>query len=535
MKNIKRLGSILLSLFILLAMVLPSFAEGELADMEGPKDDGSITINNAVIGQTYTLYQVLYLESYDKAGNNYSYKPTETWKNFLTTEATEYISIDPNSNYAKWVGDETPTRAEAFSKLAISNITNYSIKPVAQKEATGVSVEFTGLKLGYYMVDTTVGTLCSLSTTNTTMTVNDKNTRPTNIKSVQENGTYGTKNDVSVGAVFNYMSTIDAKKGAENYVFHDKPDKGITFDEVTKISVKSTGDTSTEKTLTAYDSNENSSAHTKYDYKVVLPADRNTTFDDGCAFHVEFSQSFLDTLLDSNSIDIYYTAHLNQDAVVAGDGNINTSWLVYGDNIETTKTQTVTKTWKVGIDKFTDSTGKKIQLKGATFKLCTAKEVEETTKETVYTDLGFSPVPDKNADGTVKKDESGNIVYVPNTYMRDSSSATVTFTTDETGRINLQGLDSGVYYLFEEKAPDGYNKLTSAITINIDADGKIKQNQQEITDGYIPVRNNSGGIMPTTGGIGTTIFYIVGSVLLVGAGVLLVVRKRMSSAKESNK
>ena len=119
--------------------------------------------------------------------------------------------------------------------------------------------------------------------------------------------------------------------------------------------------------------------------------------------------------------------------------------------------------------------------------------------------------------------------------MRDPSSATVTFTTDETGRINLQGLDSGVYYLFEEKAPDVYNKLTSDITINIDADGKIKQNQQEITDGYIPVRNNSGGIMPTTGGIGTTIFYIVGSVLLVGAGVLLVVRKRMSSAKESNK
>lgn len=534
----------MLALIILLAIALPSATAVELATAEGPLDGGTLTVNNAVVGQTYTLYQILYLESYDKAGNNYSYKPTEMWRNFLTAEATTYIYINPSNDYAKWLGDETSARAEEFYKLASKNIAGYGIKPVAQTVATGTTVEFTGLKLGYYMVDTTVGTLCSLNTTDPTMTVDDKNTHPTNKKSVQENGLYVTDNDASIGITINFMSTINAKRGAENYVFHDTPDKGITFDSVTKIIVRRTGDnTTTEKTLTAYDSNESAPAHTVYDYKVVLPADRNSSHKDGCAFHVEFSQTFLDTVTGSDSIDIYYTAHLNQDAVIEGEGNINKSWLVYGDNIETAQSQTVTKTWKAGIYKFTDATGTKVPLKGATFKLCSGVESnsvesapkEETTREMVYKDLGFSPVPEKNEDGTIKTDESGNTVYVPNTYMRDPTSMTYTFTTDETGLINLQGLDSGTYYLFETEAPDGYNKLDSAVVINIDANGTVKQNQQVMDDGFIPVRNNSGTIMPTTGGIGTTIFYIVGSILLVGAGVLLVVRKRMGSAKESNK
>ncbi len=542
--NTKRLVSIMLALIILLAIALPSAAAEtvELADMEGPQTGGKITVDKATEGETYTLYQILYLESYDKDKNNYSYKPTETWRSFLTTEATDYITISPSDDYAKWTGSEAAIRAEAFYKLAISKIAKYGIKPVKQVVASGTTVEFTELKLGYYLIDTTVGTLCNLDTTNPEMKVSDKHTPPVNLKSVKENGSYGTSNDSSVGTPVEYMSTVSAYSGAENYVFHDEPDKGITFDLVTQIILRRTGDTTADKTLTAYSADESAPAHTAYDYKVVLPADRNSTHDDGCAFHVEFSQSFLDTVIDADSIDIYYTCHLNSDAVIAGEGNINRSWLSYGENnnIATAKSQTVTKTWKFGINKFSDSTGTEVKLAGATFKLCSAVEVnngeaEDATKELVFTDLGFSPVPEKTEDGSVKKDEAGNTVYLPNTYMRDPTSTTYTFTTDDTGLINLQGLDSGRYYLFEEKAPAGYNKMSEYIVINIDKDGTVKQNQQVKDDGFIPVRNNSGTIMPTTGGIGTTVFYIVGSILLVGAGVLLVVRKRMGAAKESNK
>ncbi len=513
MKNIKKLISMLLMLIMVLTMMIPAFATGDTIDMEGPKDGGKITVTPAVSGQTYNLYQILYLESYSitnektKAGQ-YSYKATEAWKAFLqTTDAKKYITLD-NAGYATWKDDPTNARAQEFARLALQYAKDNNIKPVKTQKASAASIEFPNLKLGYYLVDTTVGTMCMLDTTNSDFTVEDKNDIPTNVKSVQENGDYKSENDVSIGDIINYKSTIDAKMGAENYILHDDMDDGIDFIEITGINKI---DSDTTYVLKAYDP-ENTDPNQAWDYKLVRPAEGQTTLADGCTFHVEFRQAFLNTILMGSNIDVYYTGKLNQGAVVGSVGNINTSWLSYGEkgDMYTTKSKTTTRTWEFSIYKFAETTTKSRQaLAGAKFKLCKTNDVNAAS-------LTFSKV-------------SG----VADTYKYDPAGTVTEFTTGTDGLIYLQGLDQATYYLFETAAPDGYNKMTTSVTVVIREGGKVFKNLTEAPNNQIAVENNSGSLLPSTGGIGTTIFYVVGGILLVGAGVLLVVRKRMSIEKDS--
>lgn len=113
----------------------------------------------------------------------------------------------------------------------------------------------------------------------------------------------------------------------------------------------------------------------------------------------------------------------------------------------------------------------------------------------------------------------------------DEEKTIASITTDTTGRFTIEGLDSGTYYLIETEAPDGYNGLTNPIKVEIRSDGVI--NAESETDvrgvGEIKVLNQTGSELPSTGGTGTTIFYIIGSILVVGAGVLLITRRRMSA------
>ena len=104
-------------------------------------------------------------------------------------------------------------------------------------------------------------------------------------------------------------------------------------------------------------------------------------------------------------------------------------------------------------------------------------------------------------------------------------------TTDEKGEFVLRGLDSGIYYLNEVAAPAGYNKLSGPVKITIDDKGKITKDNDTTKAEVVKVLNQSGNLLPETGGIGTTIFYVIGGILVVGAAVLLVTRKRMSAEK----
>ena len=476
MKHVKKLASILLALVMALALTATAFAEGET---------GSITINDAVVGQTYTIYQILDLESYNTTAKAYSYKANSAWETWLRTQTT-YVSFDAQG-YVTW---KDGADAAAFAKLAQKYAKDNSITNQGSVTATSTTVSFTGLDLGYYLVDTTLGTLCSLNTTNPDVVMEEKNEVPTNVKTVEEDstGNYGEKNDADIGQTVNFKSTITAQAGAENYVFHDTMSAGLTYTGVTGITLNGT---------TVDASN----------YTVVTEG-----LTDGCTFEVRFTQAFCDTLKANDQIVISYTATLNENAVIAGEGNPNTSKVSYGDKGDASHTpsgttppsETVTYTWDVDVFKYTKDGETEKALADAKFTLS------------------------KNADGSnpIALVSKGNNVY---RVAKTGETDTVTeITTDATGKFTIKGLDADTYYLTETAAPAGYNKLAGPVTIVIGENGVVN-GTTEAPQGVdeVKVLNQSGAELPSTGGIGTTIFYVLGGVLVVGAAVLLVTKKRM--------
>ena len=475
MKNMLRIASLVLALMMVFAVT--AFAEGET---------GSITINDAVVGQTYTIYQILDLESYNASANAYAYKATTAWNTFISSEAIKgtYVEVDAQG-YVTW---KESADAAAFAKAAQKYAKDNSITNQGSVTATTTTVSFTGLDLGYYLVDTTLGTLCSLDTTNPNVVMEVKNEVPVNVKTVEEDSTgkYGEKNDADIGQTVNFKSTITAQAGAENYVFHDTMSAGLTYTGVTGVTLNGT----------AVDASNN--------YTVVTDG-----LADGCTFEVRFTQAFCDTLKANDQIVISYTATLNENAVIAGEGNPNTSKVSYGDSSNTKYTpdsQTKTYTWDVDVFKYTMNGETETALAGATFTLS------------------------KNTDGSnpITLISKGNNVY---RVAKTGETGTVTeITTDATGKFTIAGLDADTYYLTETAAPAGYNKLAGPVTVVIGENGVVNATT-EASQGVdeVKVLNQTGTELPSTGGIGTTIFYVVGGVLVVGAVALLIVRRRRNA------
>ena len=478
MRNTRKLVSILLAVAMVFAMTTA------LATQEGTLTGGSITINDAVPGQTYKAYQLLYLESYNKDAGAYAYKANSAWETWLKTQ-TSYVSFD-DQGYVTWVENAD---AAAFAKLAQVEAAKMTADatataPDAEAGKTYSTVSFTNLKLGYYLVDTTLGTLCSLDTTNPDVVMEEKNEVPTNVKTVEEDstGNYGEKNDADIGQTVNFKSTITAQAGAENYVFHDTMSAGLTYTGVTGITLN-------DATVDASN------------YTVVTEG-----LTDGCTFEVRFTQTFCDTLKANDQIVISYTATLNENAVIAGAGNPNTSKVSYGDSSNTKYTpdsQTKTYTWDVDVFKYTMNGETEKALADAKFTLS------------------------KNSDGSnpIALVSEGNNVY---RVAKTGETGTVTeVTTDTTGKFTIKGLDADTYYLTETAAPAGYNKLAGPVTIVIGENGVVN-GTTEAPQGVdeVKVLNQSGTELPSTGGIGTTIFYVLGGVLAVGAVALLIAKRR---------
>ena len=485
MKLTNKLAGILLALAMVLGIAATAFAEGET---------GSITINDAAVGQTYTIYQILDLESYNNEARAYAYKATTAWNTFINSGAIKgiYVEVDAQG-YVTWKGDAD---AAAFAKLAQKYAKDNSIANQGSVTATTTTVSFNGLDLGYYLVDTTLGTLCSLDTTNPDVVMEEKNEVPTNVKTVEEDstGNYGEKNDADIGQTVNFKSTITAQPGAENYVFHDSMSAGLTYTGDAKIYT----DEAMTQELAAGNYMVNAN-----------PTDSDT-------FDITFTQDYLNTITAATKLYVKYSATLNENANVGNDGNPNESKLSYGEiNQETGKpgsttppSETKTYTWDVDVFKYTMNGETEKALAGATFTLS------------------------KNADGSnpIALVSEGNNVY---RVAKTNETATVTeITTDATGKFTIKGLDADTYYLTETAAPAGYNKLAAPVTIVIGENGVVN-GTTEAPQGVdeVKVLNQSGTELPSTGGIGTTIFYIVGGVLVVGAVVLLVTKKRMNNVE----
>lgn len=514
MKNITRVLALLLALILVLGLVVTGFADDATSGTSAATK-GKITINNAAVGETYHIYRILELESYSRddteARNGaYSYKAASNeWSAFILGEGSEYFTVTDNNTpgnvavgYVSWKGEKTDTRIAAFAKKALEYAKKNNIQHDGEVVAQTTTVEFSNLDLGYYLLDSTTGTLCSLDTTNSEVNIREKNEAPTNTKLVQEDSKagaadeYGTKNDADIGQTVYFKSTIQARAGARNYVFHDTMSEGLTFDGTVTVTKGANAE--------VVDA-------TNYTLKTKDNADDSKKTTDGCTFEIVFTPDFCNTLTATDTIVISYSAQLNDKAHIGADTetekNFNKSKLSYGDKSATEWSQTTTNTWEVKVFKFhKKSETVNTPLSGATFKL--SKDEPGTT-----------PI------NLVKVDNVADITY--RVAKADANGAVTEITTDATGRFTIQGLDSDTYYLTEKEAPKGYNKLNKPIQIEIDNNGVVKVGGTAITGIEVGVENKTGAEMPSTGGIGTTVFYVVGGILAVGAAVLLVTKKRM--------
>ena len=301
MKLIKKIAAIMFAFIMVVSMSCNVKAD----DTTTATEKGTITINKAIDGQTYTIYKLLDLESYvpETATQTglYSYKPAAEWKSFFeTAEAKKYITVDKNG-YANWVkgANQAEFAQEALDYATANNISNKGTKP-----ASNNTVKFEHLDLGYYLVDSSVGSLCVLNTTNPDLTIAEKNGVPSVEKGVSntQNGTYGTSNNASIGDTVYFQTTITAQPGAQNYVLHDKMTKGLTLKNDSIVVKKGESPVATS------------------DYTL-----KTSGFIDGCTFEIVFVQTFCDGLQKDEKITVTYSATLNANAVIGNDANTNTN------------------------------------------------------------------------------------------------------------------------------------------------------------------------------------------------------------------
>lgn len=482
MKRTKKLASLLLALVMVFAVAVTVLAESS----------GSITVDNAVVGQTYTIYEILRLESYNVDTNAYSYKATDAWKGFINGDGIKGIYVDVNEQgYVTW---HDGADASAFAKAAQAYAGAHSIANQGFQTATSTTVKFENLELGYYLMDSTLGTLCTLDTTTPNVTIKEKNEVPSNEKTVEEDSSkkYGSVNDADIGQTVNFISTVTLPVGSENVIFHDTMSAGLTL-KVESVQVY------TDVGLT-----------TKLDTGSYTL--KTSGLSDTCTFEIAFSQEYLNDLKEKAVVYVVYSAVVNENAVVGGEGNPNTSHLSYGDESNTKTTpgsNTTTYTWSFDVLKYGNGDETNV-LANAEFALLNSDRSKVAVVENGKL-KGWMDLPAAGKDGSV--------VWPDNTILK----------TNENGKISIAGLDADTYYLREIKAPAGYNVLKDDTEITIAPN--VSDQTMTLASVTVKVNNLSGTELPSTGGMGTTFFYVAGSILLLGAAVLLVTKKRMNAAK----
>ena len=461
-KTFKKLFAALLAAALVLAMAVPAFAATNATK-------GSITISNTVKDETYTIYRMFKLDSYD--GDHYSYTVENDWKDFFKTgSGKDYITLDgqghPTWNAAK---SQDSDKAE-FAKLALKWAADNEISGT-KETAAGGTVTFSDLGLGYYLVDSSLGALCGLNTTTPNVTIEEKNGQPTIEKKVKSHyDGWAEKNTAKIGDTVEYKVEIKVADGAQKYTVTDTMSKGLTFNN-SSLKVTANDAVTTDYTLTS----------TTNGFTLVLP------------------ETYVSNLTKGTTIIVTYNATLNKDAVIDGDGNANEVKLSYGNHQNTVPSKVTTKSYQFDLVKVDGTTNK--LLDGAEFEL---------------------------ADGETKlsfvKDTAGN--YRVAAAGEDGATTTITV---KNGKVNIYGLAGKTYTLTETKAPDGYNKLVTPETVNLTEGSKAHAtfDADVYKDGGVVVENNAGTVLPSTGGVGTTLFYVIGGGLMVAAVVLLVTKKRM--------
>lgn len=486
MKHARKLTSLLLALVMVFALAVTVAADGTT----GTTGTGRITVVNPIEGQNYTAYKifdVVYEEpttadhySYTIEGGSEWFRTVETYANTegsgltltLVEGTTTYVVTTTNAFSA-------PPFADAL-KAAVAGKTG---KPLAVADGKATA---TGLDLGYYFVTSTNGALCNLTTTDPEVTIRDKNDMPFEKK---VNNADVANVDVGRTVTFTITGKVPDHTGFTTYIYEiaDTMSKGLTFDRSSLVVKVGSDDVTadTDKCTITYD--PTTAPNT---FKVSIIDVKNCTVGD--------------------PIEVTYTATVNKDAIAVVSEN--KAELTYSNNptdseSKTTMPPEIVKVYtsKIVIDKYeTDNENNK--LPGAIFVLYKKAPTDA----------------DPNAIQYYKQDDTTKAV----TWVDDIAEAT-RVETDNTGAASFDGLADGTYYLVETKAPAGYNQLTEAKDVTVT--GSITDaTRLSVT---AKVANSTGTTLPSTGGMGTTVFYVLGAVLVVGAGVLLVTKKRMSQGE----
>ena len=487
MKHARKLASLLLALVMVFALAVTAFADD--AGTTTTPVTGSITVANPVAARSYTAYKifdVVYEEP--TTANHYSYtiKDTSEWFDTVKDYATDtahglkLTQVNGGDTYVVTTGNGF--RAPDFAAALKEAFFGKTGRPLSEN-ANSVSVS--GLDLGYYFVSSNTGTLCNLTTTNPSATIYDKNDMHFEKTKTVEN------NDFNVGdtVTFSITGKVPDYTGFDKYTYKitDTMSDGLTFNRDSLAVKVGNADVTadTNKCVITYD------AETAPNMFKVTILVKNCTVGD--------------------PIEVTYNATVNKDAIAVVSEN--EAKLTYSNNpadseSKTTMPPEIVKVYtsKIVIDKY-DAANEDTKLPGAEFVLY--KEV--TTPEGGTTTKQYY-----KWDKTTEKVE----------WVTDVAAADVV-KTDNNGEATFGGLADGTYYLVETKAPAGYNQMTEAKDVTVT--GSITDvTKLSVTAN---VANQAGTLLPSTGGMGTTIFYVLGAVLVVGAGVLLVTKKRMSQSE----
>lgn len=480
MKLIKKIAAMLFAFAMVFSMGTNVKAEGT----------GKITISPANPNEEYKIYKILKLESYDETKKLYSYTKTgDQWDDFIDSAVTDgYLTINTDGYVTFSTTKNSHEDVREFARKALAYATTNNITATSTKTtgANDDSATIDGLDLGYYLVGSSMGALCSLDTAHPEATIKDKNLKPTVDKKIAKDGhtdNLVTNNSANIGEQVVYQTTINVKPGPKNYVLHDTMDSHLDFDGILQAHLS------------------DGTNLTNGDYVVQKgPADK-------CTFDISFTDVFynkyrskIDDGTTITKIIFQYSATVKDDAVI-NEPMKNTTHLTYGDqNTVTNESETITKTFGIPVFKYT---GESTPLEGARFILSTDSTCNDDTKN-----LKFS------------LNKSGKY--------RFNTLGTATLKSQSNGYIYIEGLKAGTYYLKETKAPDGYNLLKTIQKIEIGEGGSIKLNGNVIT-GDVKVKNNSGIELPSTGGMGTTLIYLAGIVLVVLSGYVLISKRRAST------
>ena len=481
MKKFKKFVSLIVAAVMVMAMAVTAFADD--ATQGTTAATGKITISAPKAGKEYTIYKifdVIYNES--KTAYSYTISKNSEWFGVVKTYAGETnngISIakaTAGDQYVVTVDGDKFSPAK-FAQELKDNVNNKN--GTSQTAVENQDLEFTGLPLGYYLVKTETGALCNLTTTNNEVTIHDKNDNPFE-KTHNKTATDGSVN-IGDEAEETVTGKVPDTTGFSkyDYIIEDTMSSGLTFDK-TSVIVKVDN--------VALDSS-----------KYIL--DTNTK-SNGYVLTIKVKE-----LQDQKGkeIKVTYKATVNKNA--AAKIETNTAKLTYSNdptNSESTDEITIVKqvyNSNISIEKV--EKGTTTGLAGAKFVL--RKADSDSADYYVY-------------------NETQNTAEASVSWSKNRNDATVV-ETDRNGNAVFKGLEDGVYYLEEIEAPKGYNILTTRekVEVNGKVNGLPSTTKLTVT---AKVENSKGTLLPSTGGIGTTIFYVLGGILVLGAAVVLVVRRR---------